>query len=207
MKFWGTPGLRAAYKDVQLTHILNALLLQDMNKAGWRQLKGLTASERGGAISEWAELEKKAPVTQADVLTPEQLQRLAAKSKERGKEFRAKGTFANAPLKATHAAKGTILRVLCRGAADKEGPKKGSQESEQLVGTLYAAFRHVIGGAHCEYCGVELTMLQLTKEGVRQRKASGAVGRANFPFNLSLDRRDPGRLGGHYALNNLAVVS
>lgn len=73
--------------------------------------------------------------------------------------------------------------------------------------SLYAAFRHVIGGAHCEYCGVELTMLQLTKEGVRQRKASGAVRRANFPFNLSLDRRDPGRLGGHYALNNLAVVS
>lgn len=133
-KFWGKPGLRAVYKDVQLTHILNALLLEDMNKAGWHQLKALTASERAGAIVEWAKLEKKAPVTQADVLTPEQLQPLAAKSKERGKEFRAKGTFANAPLKATHAAKGTNLRVLCRGAADREGLKKGTRESEQLVG-------------------------------------------------------------------------
>lgn len=76
---------------------------------------------------------------------------------------------------------------------------------------LFSHFRYVTRGEHdCEYCSHGLTAIALNDEGLKQRKAKGLTGRANFVWNFSIDRKTPARLGGAYQLKpkkNVVKVS
>lgn len=128
-KHLGTKGISGNYGDLQATHLLNTVLLDDIKKPSSQALQSLPNSNRCAAIYARANLPADhGPVAKEDIFTPNQLKALKAASTARTEELVAEDAFANAQRK-RKATTGKPRRhplFTCRSAALRDGYELGS---------------------------------------------------------------------------------